>query len=227
LINIDYLLLSLKTDNEVPVGSSEICGYISGEYNKRFPKRPPDHDPLDGSSESIKPPIYFYPRVQYKVIRGGPIVAAINEGCDLLWDLYDRLAELTKVQTEWKITEKRIIEKHAPLGLTRETIKYRFLTPWLSLPEEAFKKYLLMDEESRQKMLVKSLDGHIRSLAESLGCQLDGELRIKMNIKSNYIFQRDIHVAGLFGSFVANIEIPNFLGVGKSVSRGFGTIKQI
>src|SRR3989339_1902542 len=74
LINIDYLLLSLKTDNEVPVGSSEICGYISGEYNKRFPKRPQDHDPVDGSSECIKPPIYFYPRVQYKVIRGGPIV---------------------------------------------------------------------------------------------------------------------------------------------------------
>jgi hypothetical protein len=225
VIHLDYLLLSLKTDNEVAVGPSEICSHISAEYNRRFPKRTQDFDP-NGSGDCAKPPAYFYPRMQYKVIRGGPIVAAVNEGCDLMWELYDRLDDLSAVQADWKITEKRLIERKAPLGLTREFIKYRFLTPWLALHEETFKKYLLMDEEAREKLLVKMLDGHIRSIAESMGCPLEGELRIKTHMKSNYIFQREIHVAGLFGSFVTNFEIPSFLGIGKSVSRGFGTIKQ-
>ncbi|OGC92838.1 MAG: hypothetical protein A2W25_01260 [candidate division Zixibacteria bacterium RBG_16_53_22] len=227
MINLDYLLLSLKTDNEVSVGPSEICSYLSSEYNRRFPKRPPDNNSVNNTNNDGKSHAYFYPRVQYKVIRGGPIIAAVNEGCELLWSLYDKLDQLNAVQPDWKIVEKRLIDRKAPMGLTRDFIKYRFLTPWLSLPEEAFKKYLLMDEEARQKMVIKSLEGHIKSIAESLGCPLDGELRIKMNIKANYIFQREIHVAGLFGSFLANFEMPNFLGIGKSVSRGFGTIKQL
>jgi len=227
VIHLDYLLLSLKTDNEVSVGPSEICSYISAEYNRRFPKRPPNRDPANGANNDGKAYAYFYPRVQYKVIRGGPIIAAVNEGCQLLWSLYDNLDQLNAVQPDWKIVEKRLIDRKAPMGLTRDFVKYRFLTPWLALPEEAFKKYLLMDEEARQKMVIKSLEGHIRSIADSLGCPLDGELRIKMNIKANYIFQREIHVAGLFGSFLVNFEMPNFLGIGKSVSRGFGTIKQL
>ena len=226
MIHLDYLLLSLKTDHEVSVGPSEICSFISSEYNKRFPSRAAEREHAANSADALPLP-YFYPRVQYKIIRGGPIIAAVNEGCELLWELYDRLDELSDMQTAWKITEKRIIEKKAPLGVSREFIKYRFLTPWLGLPENSFKKFLILETEDRERMLFKSLESHIKSIADSFACDINGDLRIRMNIKPNYIFQRDIHVAGLFGSFVANFEIPNFLGIGKSVSRGYGTVKQV
>lgn len=227
VIYLDYLLLSLKTDKEVTIGPSGICNYISAEYNRRFPKLPQDSEPSDGPCDDEKRRLYFYPRLQYKIIRGGPIILAINEGCEMLWDLYDRLDELSESQVDWKITEKRLIEKKVPFGIGREQYKYRFLTPWLSLSEDSFKKYLLLDEESRQRMAIKHLDSHLRSISESLQYTFDGDLRIKTNIKANYIFQRDIHVAGLFGSFIANFEVPSFMGIGKSVSRGFGTVKQV
>jgi hypothetical protein len=227
LIHLDYLLLSLKTDKEVAAGPSEINNYISTEYNRRFPKRGNIEGTLFSQQNAATPVPYFYPRIQYKVIRGGPIIAAINEGCQLLWDLYDKLDELNENETQWKITEKRLIEKKVPFGICSEHIKYRFLTPWLALPEDAFKKYLTMDDDGKQKVLSKSLDTHVRSISESLGCHIDGDFLLKMHIRSNYIYQRDIHMAGIFCSFVANIEIPNFLGIGKSVSRGFGTVKQV
>jgi hypothetical protein len=223
VIDLDYLLLSLKTDNEVSIGPSEICNYISSEYNRRFPK----HAGERGAGNGGAPPSYFYPRLQYKVIRGGPIIAAINEGCELLWSLYDHIDELNTAQSEWKVTEKRLIEKRTPFGMTRESIKYRFLTPWLALPEEMFKKYLAVDSKTQTRMLSKLLESHIRSIADSFNYPMDGELKLELKIKANYIFQREIHVAGLFGSFTANFEIPNFLGIGKSVSRGFGAVKRI
>lgn len=227
VLYLDYLLLSLKTDKIVPMGPSSISNLVSDHYGRFFPKNGLAAEKGELSNGSTGPIPYFYPRLQYKIIRGGPIIAAVNEGCSLLWDIYDKLEDLNDRDNGFKIIEKRLIEKKSLFGITDRLIKYRFLTPWLALPEENFKKYLLMDEEGRSKMLIKVLDGHIRSVSESLGYEIHEEINIKTNIKGNYIFQRDIHVAGLFGSFTANFEIPSFLGLGKSVSRGFGTIKQL
>jgi hypothetical protein len=226
MIDLDYLLLSLKTDKDVQIGPSRISELLCTAYNQYFPKKSIGHngdDPGNGNGSAA----YFYPRLQYKVVRGAPMIAAVNEGCELLWNLYDQLDGTNIEQDEWRITEKRLIDRKAPFGISSESVKYRFLTPWLSLPEEGFKRYLVLDEMAKERMLIKILEGHIRSVCESLEYELPGDLKINMNAKSNYIFQRDIKMAGLFGSFVANFEIPNFLGLGKSVSRGFGTIKRV
>jgi hypothetical protein len=226
MIDLDYLLLSLKTDRDVQVGPSRVTDLLCSEYNRYFPKKIISNNGDDPNNDG-KPSAYFYPRLQYKIVRGAPMIAAINEGCNLLWELYEELDGASDEQTDWRITEKRLIDKKAPLGVVSGNIKYRFLTPWLALPEENFKKYLTLDDPAKERVLCRILEGHIRSASESLGYEIRDDLELKINIKPNYIFQRDIHVAGLFGSFIANFEIPNFLGLGKSVSRGFGTIKRV
>lgn len=226
MIDLDYLLLSLKTDKDVPVGPSRVSNFLSQEYNRYFPKNQKKNGAGDSGNGS-RPTAYFYPRLQYKIVRGSPMIAAVNEGCDLLWNLYEQLDEVSETQSEWQITEKRLIDKKASFGIIQGFIKYRFLTPWLALPEDNLKKYLLMDNGARERMLVDILEGHIRSISKSLGYEIDDVIKIRINPKPDYIFQRDVHVAGLFGSFITNFEIPNFLGLGKSVSRGFGTIKQV
>ena len=223
---LDYLLLSFKTDRNVEIGQCWVSDIISEEYNKRFsPAR--NHKNISPGTIDKNHHAYFYPRLQYKVVRNSPMIASVVEGCDLLWDLYEKLGQTNGNLTEWKITERRLIDKKTPFGIIDEYKKYRFLTPWLALPEEDFKIYLTVDDAGKEKMLTNVIEGHIRSMADSLEYHLNGKLRVKLIIKPNYIFQRDIHYAGMLGSFIANFEIPNFLGIGKSVSRGFGTIKQV
>lgn len=226
MIYLDYLLLSLKTDKNVNIGPCWVSDIVSEEYTKRFSA---DINPRNIASDSADKNhhAYFYPRLQYKVVRNSPMIASISEGCDLLWDLYEKFSDPNGDQTDWKITERRLIDKKAAFGLIDEYKKYRFLTPWLSLPEEEFKNYLTADAFSKEKILANVLESQIKSMADSLGYHLDRILRAKIIIKPNYIFQRDIHYAGMLGSFITNFEIPNFLGIGKSVSRGFGTIKQV
>jgi len=226
LINLNYLLLSLMTDREVSIGPSKIGEFLSSEYNHRFPRKEAPPADFDEIPDSLNlPDNYFYPRLQYKVVRGFPMIAAIDDGCELLWDIYDKFDTIPDL--DWQIREKRIIEKRALFGISNEYIKYRFLTPWLSLPSDLFNKYLAAENGIREQMLCRALDGYLKSVSKSLGYEPEKEIRIKFNLKDNYIFQRDIRTAGLFGSFIVNFEIPNFLGIGKSVSRGYGTIKRV
>ncbi len=55
---------------------------------------------------------------------------------------------------------------------------------------------------------------------------VESNIDITLNTKDEYIIQRDTDIAGFFGSFYINFQIPQFLGLGKSVTRGFGTVKQ-
>ena len=214
------------TEREVSIGPSKISEFLNVEYNRRFPRKKRESAQLDDNHQSISlPDDYFYPRLQYKVVRGAPIIAAIAEGCDLLWEIYDKIDKLP--DADWQVTEKRIIERDAVFGCSDEYVKYRFLTPWLSLPKDLFNKYLAADNGIKEQMLCRALDGYLKSVSRSLGYEPEKEIKIKFNLKNNYIFQREIHTAGLFGSFIANFEIPNFLGIGQSVSRGYGTVKRI
>jgi hypothetical protein len=38
---------------------------------------------------------------------------------------------------------------------------------------------------------------------------------------------KDTPMLGFLGTFSVNFEIPDYWGIGKSVSRGFGTVKRV
>lgn len=227
MINLDYLFLSIKTDRPVAIGHSWVSDLVSEFYTRRFPKTQSNGEPNANANKSNNPHAYHYPRVQYKVIKGKPFIAAFNEGGPLLWELYDHLNGSDPCPQEWRILEKRIIEKKALFGLAEKSAKYRFLTPWLALPEESLNHYATTDSLSQEKILVKLLGGHIRDMAHSLGYEIPSRLQISIKVKPDFFLQKDIHVTGFLGSFYANFEIPDFLGLGKSVSRGYGAIKKI
>ena len=210
---LDYLLLTLKTDREVNLGASPLSLQISTLTQKLFEN--PNYVPSGGK----------YPLVQYKVIRGAPLIVAVNEGCDILWETFDKLEEINEI-SPWKITEKRVIEKKAELGPTEDKIRYRFLTPWLTLKEAEIGKDIKTDSDLRNSALATILESNFLAVARNFGVPVDSNIDITLNTKDEYIIQRDTEIAGFFGSFYINFQIPQFLGLGKSVTRGFGTIKQ-
>ena len=212
-MNVDYLLLTLKTDREVRLGQCPLSLKVSS-LSQRLLNRP-DYEPSGGK----------YPLIQYKVIRGAPLIVAINEGCDLLWEVFDSLDEINEIST-WKITEKRIIEKTSPLCITEERAKYRFLTPWLTMTEQEIGPDIKNNPRQRNSALAMVLESNFLAIARNFKIPLDRNLSLSLNTKDEYIVQRDTNIAGFFGSFYINFQLPQFLGVGRSVSRGFGTVKQ-
>jgi len=114
-------------------------------------------------------------------------------------------------------------------GATSSHISYSFLTPWLALNEKNYAKYLkLKIWKEKKEFLAKILIGNIISMSKSLDYTVAAPIKADMqNIREVKTSLKGLPMIGFLGNFSVNFEIPDYFGLGKSVSRGFGTIEKL
>ncbi|MGQ9465540.1 MAG: CRISPR-associated endonuclease Cas6, partial [bacterium] len=124
------------------------------------------------------------------------------------------------------IKEKSIILKTDYFGTTDKDISYSFLTPWLALNEKNYEEYQKLGAwQKRRLLLEKILVGNIISISKSLGYTIFEPIKANLiKIKEVTTKLKNIPMLAFLGTFSVNFEIPDYWGIGKSVSRGFGTI---
>lgn len=172
--------------------------------------------------------IYRYPVVQYKMIGTVPTVIGINEGADVLKQIFDEYQEIRLGANTYQIVERGISLKDEEFGLTDKIYSYEFVTPWLALNQENYRKfYTLKGKTERDEFLRQILTGNILSMAKSFGYDVPGPIKCDAQMHFRKDRLKDVSVMVFTGRFQANFLIPDLLGVGKSVSRGFGAIRQI
>ncbi|MGQ9817977.1 MAG: CRISPR-associated endonuclease Cas6, partial [bacterium] len=77
----------------------------------------------------------------------------------------------------------------------------------------------------RKQLLEKILIGNIISISKSLGYTIFEPIKANLiKIKEVTTKLKNIPMLAFLGTFSVNFEIPDYWGIGKSVSRGFGTI---
>ena len=78
-------------------------------------------------------------------------------------------------------------------------------------------------------MLNSILTGHILGFLRSTQIELQDHERImvKVAIQQKSTLFKEQKMVAFTGTFIANVLLPDDIGLGKSVSRGFGTIKKI
>jgi hypothetical protein len=168
---------------------------------------------------------YCYPLVQYKVIKKNPILIGINEGSILLNELFLRIKELVIENNIYKITDKQIETWENKLDISNEMIKYKFHTLWLALNQNNYKIYYsYVDDEDKEYLLKKIIIGNILSMYKYLGFRANKEIKINLKVKEKITKFKEQEMLGFSGYFSTNAIIPSYLGIGKSVSRGFGTV---
>lgn len=173
--------------------------------------------------------IYQYPRVQFKVIDREALLLGINEGSELLQRLWLEIDETRLGDQEMPVLESRFETSSHEINVTAEAIEYRFVAPWLALNQKNFREYVgSHNQRFRKDELSRILVGNCLGMAKSLGIRIAnpisadcrGLTSIKTTLKGNGMI-------GFVGRFSLNLELPEFVGLGKSVSRGFGTIEKV
>ena len=168
---------------------------------------------------------YAYPLIQYKILQGEPVVIGIKEGADILQKIHNEVS-LIKIGTKnYQIKDTKIVLQSYNFGIT-ESLPYSFLTPWLALNESNYKKYIKFgDDEKKRSFLKKILIGNLLSISKSLGYTVPEPIIVNITkLKEvNTVLKRN-PMLGFLGDFSVNFEIPDYWGIGKSVSRGFGTV---
>lgn len=173
---------------------------------------------------------YGYPLLQYKVIGRNAAVLCLNDGAEEMlayfqkpsWDLNLR-GERVEVEL------KHIGFDYLDCGLTVEPLRYRIFN-WFALNEHNFERYRAIDDGGgRVRFLGRILVGNILSFAKGIDWNVDGRVEVKVlkGPNSRVVGFKDHQILGFDLEFEANVALPPCIGLGKSVARGFGTIRRI
>lgn len=219
-MKIQKAKLEYKIKDDLPLSyGRKLRGFFANKFeNTLF------HNHKEGNNFRYK-----YPLIQYKILNGNPFIVGINEGAILLVNNFLDISRMTLDDKVYEEPEGIISMKNEDLEVNSNTYKYKFITPWRSLNDKNFKKYKNLKNNNKEQVdfLGSILIGNILSFAKGIDWWIEEEIEVEINLEEVPIYYKGNKMPGFKGEFTSNIKLPEFIGLGKSPSRGFGTIKKI
>jgi len=167
---------------------------------------------------------YRYPLVQYKVVKNIPMLVGINQGGELLTSLFLKIKELNINGQIYPVYHKNIENRISEIKVIDDLIQYNFKTLWMGLNQKNYKTYSLSSKEDKNKLLKKIMIGNILSFFKGIDFFTDKKIMLTLNYKEKETKFKDKTMIAFTGGFTTNAYLPDYIGLGKAVSRGFGVI---
>lgn len=174
--------------------------------------------------------LYKYPLIQYKRIGRRPAMLCIDQGVDELHHFFDQKGEVVLLgDKEIELKVARLNLNQFVMQVWANPYQYR-INNWMALNEENHQRYHQMEGlVDRITFLESTLKANILAFAKGIDWSVDKpiELKIKDLDEPRNIKVKQTHFLTFNGRFDCNVFIPNYIGLGKSVSKGFGMVTQL
>ena len=167
---------------------------------------------------------YRYPLVQYKVIDEVPVLVGFKEGADLLTSLFLKIRKLEIEGKQYPVLAKNIRQEKCELSVNKQLYVYSFKTLWMALNQENHKKYLQLNDEEKRSFLNRQLQNNILSFYKGLSYHINEQIMALSKTEEKQTAFKENNMLAFSGEFTTNAFIPEWAGIGKAVSRGFGTV---
>lgn len=174
---------------------------------------------------------YTYPLVQYKRINGHAALIGINQGAEALTQLLGKKAsysfQLGNRTADMGATTIRSEEFTVTSGDSAYTYS---IDRWLPLNKENYQTFLQTESMvKRIVMLEKILVGNILSFGKGVGIFFEHPVtcQISQLESSGLINYKGVELTGFSVKFRCNTSLPEYIGLGKSVSIGNGVVRNI
>ena len=217
-MKLKTMLLKMESDQPIKEDAAKLRGFFAHKFNNYLLL----HNHL-GKNKFL----YKYPRIQYKTIDYTKVVLGLAEGVQVLQNIYNQYDKITLGENSYQIFSKEIVLKEEEFGIAPKNIKYKFLTPWFALNEENYQRYKNYNYSERTDQLRSILIRNIMAIAKTFQYFIDSKIMVNTKLKETTIKFKGENIIGFIGTFQVNFDFPDYIGLGKSVSRGFGTIKKI
>lgn len=203
----------LETDREFSNRDAEkLRGYIGNEFKNILAF----HNHIDEITFN-----YDFAFIQYKIIDKKPCIIGVNIGADILVENIGRIKKIAINNEEIKVNP--IININFPeLKIENNFYRYKFETLWFALNSENYKKY-----KSGKFDLNIQLRNNILEFFKMCGIWADKEIIVKGDFKESIFTQKDIRIKGFYGEFFVNVNLPDYISLGKRKSIGLGRIRKI
>ena len=214
--HIKYISTAIITDKPVRKTPYQVKGSIM----KNYPKS--EIVPMLNGSYRKK---YLYPRVQVKILNEKIYFLGIAEGVSAVRSLIDNLKALDFGNITFKIKDI-IIDENGFFEQTNHINKYKFITPWVALNRTNTKKFSKTSTSQKRKFLCELLTRNLIFLISEFKIDFDEkiltDIELDNKLLSSFNENRDV---GFEGSFLTNFLLPDFIGLGNGITRGYGSIK--
>ena len=171
--------------------------------------------------------IYRHPLIQYNIIKKSALIMGLKEGAYLLKAI-PKLTHLELYHKNYAVSEQRLFTSAISFGLTSSTINYRFGTPWIGLNQRNYAEYLRIKHNRNlvNDLLCRILIGNIISMCKAIRYVAGSKIKAVLDLKESgkVKIKQGIEMIAFEGKFELNFKIPDFWGIGKSSSRGYGTV---
>lgn len=174
--------------------------------------------------------IYRYPLIQYKIKDRKPSLICLAEATEDIHYLLkqkDFRFRIGKETIDFEIEDVRL--KYEQIQTWDVMFTYN-IHNWMALNQDNYSLYKVLTRLSDKiAFLEEMLEKHIRIFMESLGAEENQPLQIVITELKG---EKHIEYKGIFHltfslNFTCNLSIPDYVGIGKGVSVGFGIVKRI
>ena len=171
--------------------------------------------------------LYKYPLIQYKTINRKPAIQCIDLGVDEIHKFFEK--------NSWDliISDRKLEMKILRLDMNQFTMQvwdklFNYsIRNWIALNKQNYETYLTLDGLAEKvALLEKILTANILAFAKGINWTVDKTIIVMIKTLSE---TRDVKlkgrtVLGFNVMFASNVFIPKYIGLGKSVSLGFGIV---
>ena len=174
---------------------------------------------------------YSYPLIQYKRISGRAAIFCIGPGTDAIGKFFfDSDMELRIGNRKESFEVDNINAYRTAIGIEEGLTRYS-ISNWLALNHNNYARYNRLESISEKSTFLEQiLIGNILSLAKGLDLFLDRQVECKLTQLSEpgTTLYKGTKLTVFDAEFLTNMVLPDYIGLGKGVSIGYGTttIKQ-
>jgi hypothetical protein len=170
---------------------------------------------------------YSYPLIQYKRIHGKAAIVCIKAGTESIGEFFSTVREPVVLGRQEMMLELDSIKADSILIQIWESSFTCSLRKWLPFNSENYVRFRELTGLKEQIGFMENiLIGNILSFAKGIGIHFEKELHCTVTDMeaTGMMKHKGISFAAFDVLFRTNVSLPNYIGIGKGVSHGFGTV---
>lgn len=216
---IDVFVIRFNNElrfNEVPLLRSGVLSIMQHNANVLFH----NHTADDGFR-------YSYPLIQYKRINRKAAIVCFGEGCSTVGEFF--ATQNMKFMMGEQLVELNL-ERLQPRKFVIQVWDTMFtytLRKWLPFNQDNYRKYTSIEGIAEKALFLQNiLIGNMLSMTKGLGIHIDKEILCNITEVSSprIVRAKGVKLMSFDIEFKSNLSIPDYAGIGKHASIGYGTI---
>lgn len=203
---------SIPRDN-----TQTLAAWWRGAVAQRFPGDVAFHG-HDGARTVAR-----YPEVQYRWHDGSPQLFALGDAAQRVMAHPWPGATLRLGDQELRVAQVDWSSLALTRAFSRRLVRYEFRAPWIALNQQNHARFKDLARGERRAELDRILVGNILTMSQGLGWYFDDTVYAAVEVSREVpCVVKDTGLVGFEGTFVTNLDLPDHLALGRSVSHGFG-----